>query len=91
MHSQPIQIWRGIFQGDSFLPLYNTYPINTQADQSWLWISSTCSWEENKSPYTDHLKLLSASEEDLKNEIKIMKDANMNFGLEKCAKICLKL
>jgi hypothetical protein len=41
------------------------------------------------------LKLLSTSEEDLENEIKIMKaiskDANMNFGLEKCAKICLKL
>jgi hypothetical protein len=41
------------------------------------------------------LKLLSISEEDLENEIKIMKainkNVNMNFGLEKCAKICLKL
>jgi hypothetical protein len=42
----------------------------------------------------DDLKLLSGSEEDLENEIKIVKaiskDINMNFGLEKCAKICLR-
>jgi hypothetical protein len=42
----------------------------------------------------DDLKLLSRSEEDLENEIKIVnaisKDIYMNFGLEKCAKICLK-
>jgi hypothetical protein len=42
----------------------------------------------------DGLKLLSRSEEELKNEINIVKaiskDINMNFGLEKCAKICLK-
>jgi hypothetical protein len=42
----------------------------------------------------DDLKLLSRSEEDLENEIKIekaiSKDINVNFGLEKCAKICLK-
>jgi len=41
------------------------------------------------------LKLLSTSEEDLENEIKIMKaiskDVNMNFRLEKYAKIRLKL
>jgi len=42
----------------------------------------------------DDLKLLGRNENDLKNEIKIMqtvsKDINMNFGLEKCARICLK-
>jgi hypothetical protein len=42
----------------------------------------------------DDLKLLSRSEEDLESIIKIVKaiskDINMNFGLEKCAKICLK-
>jgi hypothetical protein len=42
----------------------------------------------------DDLKLLSRSEEDLENETKIVKaiskDINMNFGSEKCAKICLK-
>ena len=40
------------------------------------------------------LKLLGRSESDSKNEIKIVqrisKDINMNFGLEKCARICLK-
>ena len=42
----------------------------------------------------DDLKLLGRNENDLKNEIKIVhtisKDLNMNFGLERCAKICLK-
>ena len=42
----------------------------------------------------DDLKLLGRNENDLKNEIKIVhtisKDLNMNFSLEKCARICLK-
>jgi hypothetical protein len=42
----------------------------------------------------DDLKLLSRNENDLKNEIKIVqtisKDINMNFGLEKYARICLE-
>src|SRR5215469_3919361 len=42
----------------------------------------------------DDLKLRCRSEDDLENEIKIVKAIgkyiNMNFGLEKCAKICLK-
>ena len=42
----------------------------------------------------EDLKLLGRNENDLKNEIKIVqtiiKDINMNFGLEKCARICLK-
>jgi len=44
--------------------------------------------------YKDDLKLLGRNENDMKNEIKmvqtISKDLNMNFGLEKCARICLK-
>jgi hypothetical protein len=40
------------------------------------------------------LKLLSRSQKELENEINIVKaiskDINMNFGFEKCAKICLK-
>ena len=44
--------------------------------------------------YMDELKLLSRSEDDLENEIKIVKaiskDINMNFGLENSARICLK-
>ena len=43
--------------------------------------------------YMDDLKLLGRNENDLKNEIKIVqiisKVINMNFGSEKCARICL--
>jgi hypothetical protein len=43
----------------------------------------------------DDLKLLGGSKEDLENEIIIVKaiskDVNIYFGLEKCAKICLKI
>jgi hypothetical protein len=42
----------------------------------------------------DDLKLLGRNDDDLENEIKIVKaiskDIYMNSGLEKCAKICLK-
>jgi len=42
----------------------------------------------------DDLKMLGRNENDLKNEINfvhtISKDINMNSGLEKCARICLK-
>ena len=42
----------------------------------------------------DDLKLLGKNENELKNEMKIVqtisKDINMKFGLEKCARICLK-
>jgi len=42
----------------------------------------------------DDLKLLGRNENDLKNKIKIVqtvsKDINMNFGSEKCARMCLK-
>jgi len=45
--------------------------------------------------YTDDLKLLCRNKDDLANEIKIVnaisKDINMNFGLEKHAKICLNI
>ena len=44
--------------------------------------------------YMEDLKLLGRSKDELKNEIIIVKainkDVNMNFGLENCAKICLK-
>ena len=44
--------------------------------------------------YMDDLKLPGRNENELKNEMKIVQtvsqDINMNFGLEKCARICLK-
>jgi hypothetical protein len=42
----------------------------------------------------DDFNLLGRNENELKNEMKIVqtinKDINMNFGLEKCSRICLK-
>jgi hypothetical protein len=42
----------------------------------------------------DNLKLLGINEDDLENEIKIVKAItkviNMNFGLGNCARLCLK-
>ena len=42
-----------------------------------------------------NLKLLGRNENDLENEMKIVqtisKDINRNFGLENCARICLKM
>jgi hypothetical protein len=44
--------------------------------------------------YMDDLKLIGRSEEELTNEIQIVKtlsnDIKIKFGLEKCARICLK-
>jgi len=44
--------------------------------------------------YMYDLKLLGRNENELKNKMKIVqtisKDMNMKFGLEKCARICLK-
>ena len=44
--------------------------------------------------YMDDLKLFGRNKNDLKNEMKIVqtisRDINMNFGLEKCARIFLK-
>ena len=42
----------------------------------------------------DDIKLLGRGEDDMKNEIKIVKaisiDINVYFGLENCTRICLK-
>ena len=53
MQSQTIHIRRGKFQGRlsfAITLLHCTYSINKRVEQSWLWVSSTCNWEENKSP-----------------------------------------
>jgi hypothetical protein len=98
MHSQPIQIRRGIFQGDSLSPLLfciALIPLTNDLNRA------DCGYQVHGTErkishllYMDDLKLLGRSENDLQNEIKIVqtisKDINMNFGLEKCARICLK-
>jgi len=98
MQSQSIQIRKGIFQGDSLSPLLfciALIPLTNELNRS------DCGYQVHGTErkishllYMDDLKLLGRNENDLKNEIKIAqtisKDINMNFGLEKCARICLK-
>jgi len=98
MQSQPIQIRRGIFQGDSLSPLLfciALFPLTNELNRA------DCGYQVHGTErkishllYMDDLKLLGRNENELKNEMKIVqtvsKDINMNFGLEKCARICLK-
>jgi hypothetical protein len=98
MQSQPIQIRRGIFQGDSLSPLLFCIahiPLTNELNRV------DCGYQVHGTErkisyllYMDVMKLLGRNENDLKNEIKIVqtisKDITMNFGLEKCARMCLK-
>jgi hypothetical protein len=98
MQSQPIQIQRGIFQGDSLLPLLfciAVIPLTNELNRV------DCRYQVHGTErkishllYMDDLKLLGRNENDLKDETKIVqtigKDINMNFGLGKCVRICLK-
>jgi hypothetical protein len=98
MQSQPIQIRRGIFQEDSLSPLFfciALIPLTIELNKA------DCGYQVhgterkiNHLSYVDDLKLLGRNEYDLKNEMKIVhtisKDINTNFGLEKCARLCLE-
>ena len=98
MQSQSIQIRRGIFQGDSLSSLLfciALIPLTNELNRA------DCGYQVHGTErkirhlkYMDDLKLLGRNENDFKNEIKIVetisKDINMNFGLEKCERICLK-
>ena len=98
MQPQPIQIRRGIFQGDSLSPLLfciALIPLTNALNRADC--GNQVHGTERKISQLlcmDDLKLLGRNENDLKNEIRIVhtisKDLNMNFGLEKCARICLK-
>ena len=91
---QPIPIQRGIFQGTvvsiAVTFLYSAYSIN-RAD---------CGYQVHGTErkinhlYMDYMKLLGRYGDDFENKIKIeegiSKDINMNFGLGKCAEMCLK-
>ena len=100
MQSQPIQIRRGIFQTDSLSPLLFCIALVPLTNKLY---RADCGYQVHGTErkishllYMDDLKLLGTSrnENDLKNEMKIgqtiSKDINMKFGLEKCARICLK-
>jgi len=98
MQSQPIQIRRGIFQGDSLSPLLffiALIPLKNELNRA------DCGYQVHGTDrkishllYMEDLKLLGRNENVLKNEIKIVqticKDMKMKFRLEKCARICLK-
>ena len=75
-----IKIKRVIFQGDSFSPLLLCLAL----------VSLTSVYLY----YIDDLKLYSKKEQEQVGELKIVKqfsdDIGMEFGLEKCAKACLK-
>ena len=87
MQSQLIQIRRGIFQGDSLLPLLyciELIPLTKELKRA------DCGYQVHGTErkishllYMDDLKLLGRNENDLENEIKIVqtisKDINMNF------------
>jgi len=94
----PFQIRRGIFQGDSPSPLIfciALIPLTNELNRA------DCGYQVHGAErkishllHMDDLKLLGRNENELKKEMKIVqtlsKDTNMNFGLEKCARICLK-
>ena len=98
MQSQPIQVRRGIFQGDSLSPLLfciALIPLTNELNRA------DCGYRVHGTErkishllYMDDLKLLGRNENELKNEMKIVqtisKDKTINFGLEKCARVCLK-
>jgi hypothetical protein len=98
MQSQPIQIRKGIFQGDTFSPLFFCIALISLTNEL---NRADCGYQVHGTEmkishflYMDDLKLLRRNENDLKNKIKIVKpiskNINMNFGLEKYARKCLK-
>jgi hypothetical protein len=93
-----IKINRGIFQSDSLLPLLFCIvliPLTHELNGSKCGYQ-VCGTERkiNHLLYMDDLNLIERNEEELRNEIKIVKtfsdDTKMKFGLEKCAIISFK-
>jgi hypothetical protein len=94
-----IKINREIFPGDSlssFIFCIALIPLTNELNRT------KCGYQVygterkiNHLLYTDDLKLIGRSEEELRNEIKIVNtfsdDIKIMFGLEKCARISLKM
>jgi len=90
MQPQPIQIQRGIFQGDSLSPLFfciALFPLTNELSKA------DCGYRVHGTEreishlfYMDDLKLLGRKKNGLENEMKIVqtisKDINMKFGLK---------
>jgi len=96
--TEDIKIQCGIFQGDSLLPLLFCIcliPLTEQLNRL------NTGYEEHTTKtkishllYMDDLKQIVKSEEELQKQIQTVKnfsdDINMEFGLQKCAKIAFK-
>jgi hypothetical protein len=98
IQSRLIKINKGIFQGDSLSPLLSCIPLIPLTHEL---NRSKCGYQVygterkiNHLLYMDDLKLIGRSEEELSNEIKIVKafsnDIKMKFGLKRCARMFLK-
>ena len=86
MQSQPIQIRRGIFQGDSLSPLLFCIALITLTNKL---NRADCGYQVHGTErkishllYMDDLKLLGRNENDLKNEIKIVHTMKKRFKYE---------
>jgi len=85
MQSQPIQIRRGIFQGDSLSPLIfciALIPLTNELNRA------DCGYQVHGTErkisrllYMDDLKLLGRNENDLKNEIKIVQTISKSINI----------
>jgi hypothetical protein len=98
IETEDIKIQCGIFPGDSLSPLLfciSLIPLTEQLNRL------NTGYEEHITKtnishllYTDDLKLIAKSEEELLKQIQTIKsfsdDIHMDFGLEKCAKITFK-
>lgn len=92
--TEPINIKRGIFQGDSFSPMWfclSLNPLSNMLKRSNYGYRIEGQPRQNLSHlfYMDDLKLFAANEQQLQSELELVakfsKSIHMEFGLDKCA------
>jgi hypothetical protein len=98
IQTEDIKTLFGIFQGDSLSPLLFCVcliPLTKQLNRlNTPYEEHTTKTKISHLLYKDDLRLIAKSEEELQRQIQTVKnfsdDINMEFGLEKCAKITLE-
>ena len=92
-----VDIWRGIFQGDSFSPLpfvVVLIPLLIILNETDLGYVTSRNQKLNHLLFMDDLKLYARSERELDSLIQTVRifsdDVGMLFGLDKCAVLVLK-